>query len=206
MNIEKVEVAKKIFFDMYPGGFDDERMAEIKKKHKIGKMHELTKETLSKELFNNVKDILDSWVKIVTRSSMVSVFEKPKFRDLIKVLSPEEKEILANGLKEFLYGNREFGFQSMVDILSYYKLAKWTILTVAAYYLKPQDEVFIKPTTTKAAINFFEMDCIKYSSKPTYKFYSSYKEEFIKLKNIVGLTNDNAAFGGFIMITALGNL
>lgn len=201
MNKEKLEIAKEVFYNIYPNGFNDEKMADIKKKHPIEKMSNMTRELLQIDEFDNPDKVLDNWILIVKRSSMVSVFEKVKLKDLIKVLNPDEKEILANGLKELLFGNKEFGFQSMVDILSFYKLAKWTVLTISSYYLYPEDEVFIKPTTTKAAIAYFELEGVKYSAKPTYEFYLNYKKEFLKLKKAANVTTDNAVFGGFIMIT-----
>lgn len=201
MNYEKIDIAKKIFYEIYTDGFEDEKMEHVKKKHKTCKMHELSCELFTREAFNRTDDLLNSWVKVVGRSSMVSVFDKPKFRDIVKYMALGEKEILVNGLKEFLYGDKAFGFQSMIDILSEYKLAKWTLLTIVPYYLKPQEEVFIKPTTTKNAISFFELDGVKYSPKATYEFYKEYKQRFLELKKEVGVTDDNAAFGGFIMIS-----
>lgn len=200
MNKEKIEIAKKVFYNAYPLGFEDEKMVEIKKKHRIGKVHQFAIDALKKDSFSNTQNVLDNWVKLINKSSMVSLFEKPKFRDMIKILNPSEKEVIVKGLYEFLYGDLDLGFQLMLEVLEHYKLAKWTLITAAPYYLKPEEEVFIKPTTVKMAIEYFEFDCIKYKPKPTLEFYTEYKKEFLKLKKIVNVTNDNAAFGGFIMI------
>lgn len=202
MNLQKLEEAKKYFLTRYPGGFDDEKMKEIAKKHKPKKMFEMAHEFLTREAFNAPERLLENWVKLVSRSSMVSLFEKPKFRDLCKGLPGPERGLLIKGLEEFLYGNREFGFESMVDLLDHYKLAKWTLVTIAPFYFKPEEEVFVKPTTTKMAINFFELEDLKYKAKPTFSFYENYRKQFLKMKKTVDVTKDNAAFGGFIMITA----
>lgn len=41
---------------------------------------------------------------------MVYLIEKPKFRDAVKAMLFEDKEMLAIGLKEFLHGDEERGF------------------------------------------------------------------------------------------------
>lgn len=200
MNDNKIALGKKKFFEEFPLGFEDEKMLKEKKKHKIGKIHDFAVEVFSRDNFSFTNQIMENWVKIISKSSMVSLFEKPKFRDMVKILTSDEKEILSKGLYEFLYCDREMGFGMMLEILEHYKMAKWTIITTIPYFLKPEEEVFIKPTTVKKAIEFFEFDCIKYKPKPTLEFYDQYKSEFLKLKKIVDVTKDNAAFGGFIMI------
>ncbi len=201
MNVEKLIHAKKRFLEQYPGGFDDPRMDEIRKKHKPGKMHEMALEYFAPECFDNPSQVLENMVKVISRASMVSVFEKPKFRDFAKEAFEEEVMFLTMGLKNFLYGDRETGFNMMEDVLRQHKLAKWTLLTICPYYYKPTEEVFIKPTTVKSGISFFELEGLAYSAKPTYEFYIAYKDAVDKMKKIVNVTDDNAAFGGFIMIT-----
>jgi hypothetical protein len=145
----------------------------------------------------------ESMAKIVSQSSLVSVFEKPRFRDLTKALYSDEKELLSLGLKEFLHGNQGFGFDLMCDLLNEYKLAKWTLLTVCPIYYRPNTEVFIKPTTTKWVIAHFELNDLKYSPKPTYEFYRAYRDQINRMKAETGasLQVGNAAFTGFLMMT-----
>lgn len=140
--------------------------------------------------------------KIVGASSMISVFEKPKFRDLANALGGSEKEHLARGLMEFLHGFQEMGFQMMCDVLGAYKLAKWPLLTVCQEYYNPSVEIFIKPTTVKGVINYFELSGLQYSPKPTYAFYTAYRSEINAMKLLVdeSLRADNAAFCGFLMM------
>ena len=199
----KLKAAEKYFFSRYPGGFSDPAMAEIIKKHKPEKMKKLTQESLAPDKFNNAGEIIDSMNKIISRSSMVSVFEKPKFRDFVKNIREEEKLFLAKGLKEFLHGNQELGFDQMKDLLTEHKLAKWTLLTICPVYYNPKFEVFIKPTTVKNIISFFELEDLKYSPKASYSFYKAYREELNKMKSLTdNLTDiDNAAFSGFLMMS-----
>jgi len=134
---------------------------------------------------------------------MVSVFEKPKFRDLVKAISPGERALLSQGLREFLHGDQASGFGLMTGLLEEYKLAKWPLLTVCPVYYRPDVEVFIKPTTVKSVIEYFELEGLKYSPKPTYDFYRAYREQINRIKKEVdtSLQIDNTAFCGFLMMS-----
>ena len=203
MNRAKLKEAEEKFFKKYPGGFSDPLMLEIVKKHKVEKMNKLAQESFAMDQFENPDKIVDSMSKIISQSSMVSIFEKPKFRDLVKVLSESEKESLSVGLKEFLHGNQAFGFELMKGLLNQYKLAKWPLITVCPAYYRRGVEVFIKPTTVKGIIEYFELEGLKYSPTPTYEFYKAYREQINLIKKEVdaSLQPDNAAFCGFLMIS-----
>jgi hypothetical protein len=203
MNRSKLKEAEKRFFMRYPGGFSDPLMLEIAKKHKAEKMNKLAQDSFAIEQFESPDKIAGSMSKIVSQSSMVSIFEKPKFRDLVKAISDNEKERLSLGLKEFLHGDQEFGFKLMSGLLKEYKLAKWPLLTVCPIYYRPGEEVFIKPTTAKGVIEYFELEGLKYSPNPTFEFYRAYREQINQIKKEVdaSLRVDNAAFCGFLMMS-----
>lgn len=203
MNTKKLKEAEERFLMRYPGGFSDPLMVEMKKKHKPEKMNRLAQDSFSVEQFDDPYGIVDSMVKIVSHSSMVSVFEKPKFRDLIKAIGDSEKECLSHGLKEFLHGDQGGGFGLMCDLLNEYKLAKWPLLTVCPFYYSPDAEVFIKPTTVKGVIEYFELEGLKYSPKPTFEFYQAYREQINRMKQHVTslMPVDNGAFCGFLMMS-----
>ena len=203
MNRTKLKEAEENFFIRYPGGFSNPLMLEIAKKHKVEKMHKLAQESFSIEQFENPGKIADAMCKIVSQSSMVSLFEKPKFRDLVKTMSDIEKERLSLGLKEFLHGDQKSGFELMQGLLSEYKLAKWPLLTVCPVYYRPDVEVFIKPTTVKWIIEHFELVGVKYNPTPSFEFYYAYRDQINQLKKEVdtSLQVDNAAFCGFLMFS-----
>ena len=203
MNITKLKEAEEKFFMRYPGGFSNPLMLEIAKKHKVEKMNKLAQDSFAIEQFESPSKIVDSMSKIVSRSSMVSLFEKPKFRDLVKAMSDNEKERLSHGLKEFLHDDQMFGFELMSDLLSEYRLAKWPLITVCPIYYRPSVEVFIKPTTVKGVIGYFELEGLKYSPNPTYGFYKAYREQINLMKKEldISLQFDNAAFCGFLMMS-----
>lgn len=203
MNRIKLREAEERFYKKYPGGFSNPLMLEIAKKHKVEKMNKLTQDSFAVENFEDPGKIVESMSKIISQSSLVSIFEKPKFRDLAKAISENEKERLSLGLKEFLYGDQEAGFRMMCGLLNEYKLAKWPLLTVCPVYYKPGVEVFIKPTTAKAVIEYFELEGLKYSPKPSFEFYRSYREQINEMKKQVAedMQFDNAAFCGFLMMS-----
>ncbi len=203
MNIDKLKIAEKNFLNRYPGGFNNPEMLVIAKKHKPEKMKSLARESFSRENFNNPQLIIDNMIKVVSRSSMVSVFEKPKFRDYAKMISHDEKVVLSKGLYEFLYENEELGFEMMQDILKMGKLAKWTIMTICPVYFHPLKEVFIKPTTVKGVLRYFEIDDLVYKPTPSFDFYKRYRDIINKMKKNVdkSLYPDNAAFSGFLMVS-----
>ena len=97
---------------------------------------------------------------------------------------------------------RKEGFEGLVEFLDQYKLAKWTVISVILYYFDRQKEYFIKPTTTKNVIKYFEIKDLVYTSKPNYEFYDSYKKILNEMKKNVhnSLSKDNAGFTGFLRI------
>jgi len=199
----KLKEAQEQFFRRYPDGFSDSQMIAITKKHKVEKMKKMAQDSFALEQFASPANIVASMSKIVSQSSLISVFEKPKFKEFVNSISDQEKEQLAKGLKEFLYGDQEAGFELMAGLLGKYKLAKWPLLTVYGIYFRPDEEVFIKPTTVKKIIECFELTGLTYSSAPTFAFYQAYREQIKQLKQRaeVSLQVDNAAFCGFLMLS-----
>ena len=203
MNIAKLKAAERRFIERYPEGFSSPEMLEIVKKHKVEKMKKLAQESFAIGQFESAGTIVDSMIKIVSQSSLVSIFEKPKFRDSVKSMSDSEKEDLSQGLKDFLHGNQSVGFELMTSLLHEYKIAKWPLLTVYPIYYRPSVEVFIKPTTAKGIIEHFELTRLKYNARPTYAFYEAFREQITRMKQEVheSLRVDNAAFCGFLMMS-----
>jgi hypothetical protein len=203
MNTKRLKEAEKEFLKMYPGGFAHPEMQKIAKKHQPEKMAALARESFAKAKFDDHDEIVKSMIKVVTRSSMVSVFEKPKFRDFAKALDSTAKKKIALALKDLLHGKEADGFESLVAILNKRKLAKWPVVTVFLAYYRPKKEVFVKPTTTKGIINYFEVEGLEYNPTPTYAFYKKYRTLINKMKKEVdsSLSPSNAAFCGFLMMT-----
>jgi hypothetical protein len=177
-------------------------MIEMGQKHKMEQRVEFCQINFTLKKFENPAVIVDDMVKIVTRSSMVSLFEKPKFRDYANNSSPGQRFELAEALRQLLHGNEEQGFNSMKDLLTREKLAKWTLLTIIPAYYKPQFNVYIKPTTVKGILNLLEIEDIQYKATPSYDFYVKYRDYINEIKMLVdeSFRSSNAAFSGFLMM------
>lgn len=208
MNKAKLKEAEKKFLMQFPGGFAHPEMVALAKKHKVEKMKKMAEDSFAVNQFENAYNIVEAMGKIVSQSSLISLFEKPKFRDCVKVLSNGEKEHLSQGLKEFLHGDQALGFGLMTGLLSEYKQAKWPLLTVYSIYYRPDTEVFVKPTTVKGVIEYFELTGLKYNSAPTYEFYAAFRDQILRMKQEVhpSLQVDNAAFCGFLMMALAGRM
>lgn len=203
MNLEKLQIAQQDFFLAYPEGFSDPKMQAIGKKHKMPQMIEFAQEQFSEEKFVQPDKILEHWVKLVSRSSMVSLFEKPKFRDFVKSLSQSEKETLTQGLSQFLHGDQATGFKQQIALMKQYKLAKWSLFSILPAYYAPDTEVFVKPTTVKGIIKHFELAELEYKPTPSWEFYKMYRERIQTMKSFVPdeLSPNTAAFSGFLMMS-----
>lgn len=203
MDLKQLRILEDYFLARYPQGFDSPEMAEIAKKHKVPQTKAFVEEAFAEENFFSTPAIIENFTKLITKSSLVSVFEKVKFKDVVKMLSESEKEALAKGIYESLYGSKEAGMGLMIAILAPYKMAKWPILTVLGAYHNAYEEVFIKPTTAKMVLNYFGVTEFKYSPKASYDFYRQYKAFIndLKAQSDPRLHLDNPAYSGFLMIT-----
>lgn len=89
MNLKKLKQAEEEFFNRYPGGFANPEMIAIRKKHKLDKMMELTQDSFARRNFKLPELIVENMIKIVTRSSLISVFEKPNSGTLLAHSHPK---------------------------------------------------------------------------------------------------------------------
>jgi len=203
MNLEKLKIMEEYFFKMYPKGFEDEGLADIVKRHNVAKLTTFAQEAFAKDQFIDSNQIVENMNKIISKSSLISLFEKPKFKDTIKSMSEERKDMLSIGLEEMLHGNYKSGFNIVLEVLERDKLAKWSLISVIPYYYAPKKEFFIKPTTTKNILKYFKIEEIIYKPRPSYEFYSTYKKILKQFKKEVNkkLGDNNAKFTGFLMMT-----
>jgi hypothetical protein len=209
MNLHKLKEAEEAFLNRFPGGFDNlEIIATRVKKHKPEQMIALAQESFSRGDFKYPDLIVQNMIKVISRSSIISVFEKPRFRDFANTLPPHEREFLSSGLEQLLHGNEQTGFEMMLDLLQSEKLAKWSLMTVCQTYFYPQRDVFIKPTTVKGVIEYFELENLHYKPAPSWAFYDAYRSAFLEMKSKLdpSLSPTNPAFSGFLWMTIRGEL
>ena len=204
MRIDKLFELQGDFFARYAEGFEDPELIKIGKKHNIGKLATQAQEAFSETQFGKPESIIQSMILVMSRSSMVSMFDKPKFRDGIGTLSPDERERLADAMFDLLHGDTEKGFNQFLEQLVALKLARWSAMSTIPFYYCPNVNWFIKPNTTKSILNYFEMDKeLIYKPRPSYEFYRDYSAFLDELKGECDprLSTNNAAFTGFLMMT-----
>jgi hypothetical protein len=203
MNLKKLKAAETAFLKNYPEGFEHPEFEKIAKKHRVDQMSAAAREHFAKARFKDPAEVAEQMAKLVGRSSLVSLFEKPKFRDTVRGMGTIERDALVSGLKSFLHGSRRKGFDTLVATLAPHKLAKWSLVTVLPNYYRPQDEVFVKPTTAKGVIEFFELENLTYKPTPTWAFYDGFRTAVFEMKSHVdaSLQPNNAAFLGFLMMS-----
>lgn len=203
MNKKKLKQAEAEFLKQYPAGFHHPDLVAIGKKHKMEQMVELAKKEFARARFKDDLAIAEAMIKVVSRSSMVSVFEKPRFRDVVRGMMATERSLLVLGLKQWLHGKPQRGLEGLVDVLKPHKLAKWSLVSIIPNYFRPDDEVFIKPTTVKGVIECFELKGLQYKPQPSWSFYENYRDAFLTMKSLVDpvLSPSNAAFAGFLMMS-----
>ena len=206
MNKTKLLNCEKEFLSTYPDGFESEDMKRIGKKHNIQKhvdyIHKVCSKKHLKAGLTSYSDVL----KVITRSSMVSVFEKMRFRDACNDFDKHEKLEFLDAVYEIIHGDEKKGFNKLLSIFTPYKLAKWPILTAWKAYYYPHSDVFIKPTTVKKIIVYLELKDIVYSPKASYGFYKKYRRKMKEMKAVIkteSLKPHNPAFSGFLMMTIM---
>ncbi len=203
MNIDKLKMAEANFLLQYPEGFADPGLAPVRKKHNVDKLTEFAQANLTRSHFNRPEHIADTLVKIISRSSMVSIFEKPRFRDFVRSLNSHEKEHLAFAFEKRLHGRaKRAGFEEIVGMLAPYKLAKWSLVSAVPYYFAPRKEAFVKPTTAKGIIAFLEVEDLHYKPTPSWDFYRGYVQLLDEVQKEVhpSLAAGYAALSGFLMM------
>ena len=206
MDWERLSIAEERFFERYPGGFEHPEIVEIAKKHRGNKMTSRAQEVFAPDNFEDSEKMAEDIIKTVTMSSMVSVFEKPKFRDFVRSLPAVKRARLCSHLYQILHGDMEKGFGAYCDALAEGKLAKWTLMTICTFYYKPQEEVFVKPTTAKNVIRYFNIRGLEYAPRPSWEFYTGFRSVILEMRSRVSplLGPDNAAFTGFLMMAMEG--
>lgn len=203
MNLNKLLESESDFLLLHPEGFESESLTIIAKKHKFPQMVEFAHKTFMKSKLKNNNETIDNIMKFITRSSMISVFEKVKFKDVVKSMDNRERKNLVVGVKELLHGDEEIGFNIMVEVLTPYKLVKWTIITAFRCYYTPTTDLLVKPTTTKNIIFSYDLEGVAYKPKPSFEFYQNYRRIIIEMSKQCNetLSPSLAAFTGFLMFS-----
>ncbi|WP_417327240.1 hypothetical protein [Halarcobacter sp.] len=202
MNIEKLKDLEAEFFEEYPKAFEDERLLKLMKKFNPSKLEELSNQYFHKDNFSQPEIVCENFIKIVSKSVVVSFYDKMKLKDAIKDMGMYQKDMFSIALYDLLHGNEKDGYDSFVEILSEYSLAKWTLVSLVPYYMNRKKEYFIKPTTAKNIINYLELKDLKYKPKPSFEFYKGFKKALDEIKKNVpkNLSEENICLTAFLRV------
>lgn len=170
----------------------------------MDKMVVLAQESFAKGNFRRPDQIFENMVKVVSQSSVLSKFEKPRFREVVIALPFEGKKLLAGALEELLHGQEQLGFDAILQVLQGQKLAQWPLMTICQTYYHPQRDVFVKPTTVKSIIEYFELIHLQYKPAPTWVFYEAYRSTLHEMRSKVdtSLSPTNLAFSWFLLLSS----
>lgn len=204
MNILKLKEAEAAFLARFPEGFNDPGMEKVRKSHNVGQLADFARANLTEATFSQPHKFAEVLLKIISRSSMVSRFEKPPFKECLGSLDSIDKRYLAEAFRKRLVGRKKReGFEEIVGLLARHKLARWSLVSAVPFYFAPSTEAFVKPTTAKKIVTLLEIGELHYRPRPDWAFYDGYRKLIQEIKKQVdpSLTPNNAATTGFLMAT-----
>lgn len=202
MNLRKLKEAEAAFLARFPKGFDDPGMEWVRKSHPVQRLAQFTRASVTEATLDQPRKFADTLFTIVSRSSMVSRFEKPLFRRFLESLDSRDKRRLADAFRKRLFGRRKReGFEEIVELFGHHKLARWSLVSALPFYLAPTKEAFVKPSTAKRIVAYLDIEDLHYHARPDWAFYDGYRKLILEIKKQVSpsLTPNNAAATGFLM-------
>jgi hypothetical protein len=204
MNLRKLKEAEAAFLARFRGGFDDPGLALVRKSHNVERLAEFARTSVTEAALSRPQEFADVLQRIISRSSMVSRFEKPLFANFLAALSAKDKRRLAEAFRKRLFGRKEReGFDEIVEFLGRYRLARWSFVSAVPFYFATAREAFVKPTTAKRIVKYLEIESLHYHPRPDWAFYLGYRQLIREIKKHVdaSLTPNNAATTGFLMVS-----
>ena len=77
MNLQKLKNAEARFLELYPQGFSTPELEDRVKKHHVDRLVNFAQSAFAPGTEDDTEATVENMVKLVSRSSLVSVFEKP---------------------------------------------------------------------------------------------------------------------------------
>jgi len=133
------------------------------------------KELLSKEDYKTLSKHLKHFFKSYyngDKQNLTHYLESEKLQDSLN--SDDKKKLFFTALYDILYGENTFEnrFTNWIQSLQKIGQAKWTIATIFLFIVHPNKHMFVKPNTTKNALEICGFGSNNYNSLPSYSFYS----------------------------------
>ena len=203
MNLDKLRRAEAGFLAIYPKGFADPAIQPVRRKHNVQQLVRYAGEALTRERCHRPDAVCDAVLAIISRSSMVARFDKPRFRDFVASLGGDERETFAYAVEQRLHGRRAQGFELMRGMLAPFGLARWPVISAAPFYHAPRREAFVKPSTVKRILAWLEVEDLRYHPTPSWAFYRGFQRLLVAIRREVSpsLSPTNAALTGFLMMS-----
>jgi len=200
MNIEKLKELEDSFFEYYPNGFLDEKLVKVGKIFNTPRFTKMAIDSFEIKNFSDIESICQDFFNILLKSPLISFYEGSTLRNALKSFTNYEKDMLSIYLQDILYSGYKNSFDDFLELLASKNIAKWQIVTLIPYYFAPNNNYFLKPTTTKNIIKYFELENLKYNPKPSLEFYLNYTKQLENMKKHLRkeLRDDNARFTGFL--------
>jgi hypothetical protein len=174
---------KRKFLRFFPEGFRDEDYLDTERDYKW-ESHLRWRESLGAAEFaallkaGHHGEIAARAVRVEQRSrySMIFSFEKMALRDAVK--TEQGARAFAEGLFDFLHGERELQprFEAWVDAVASLprrqtRVLTWPLVTVFGFIAQPEQHMFMKPNTLRAAAREYGFE-LEYQSRPNWRTYS----------------------------------
>lgn len=203
MNLDKLKTAETAFLSAYPLGFDTPGLKEMVKKHDMSRITLFAQNAFSPTALEDIEKATDDLVRLIARSSIVSVFEKAKLRDAVRSMSYGEREDMMGFVRELLHGHEAMGFDGLCGMLFRYGASKWPLVTALRCYYYPDTDLVIKPTTVKNVISHFGLIELHYVTQPNFAFYNKYRSAVQSLRSHTAAPMNSyalAGYSGFLMM------
>ena len=174
---------RRKFLRFFPKGFRDADYLETEREYKW-ESHLRWRESLDIGQFTALlragrqEEIAARAVRVEQRSlySMIFSFEKMALRDAIR--SRQGAHAFSEGLFEFLHGDGEpqARFETWVETVARLprkqtRVLTWPLVTVFGFIAQPEQHMFMKPNTMRAAARAYGFD-LEYRSRPNWITYS----------------------------------
>jgi hypothetical protein len=174
---------RRKFLRFYPRGFRDPDYVDAERDYKW-QSHLRWREALGRNEFSALLqadrhgEIAARAVRIEQRSlySMLFSFEKMALRDAVK--SGRGARRFAQGLFQYLHGDGELQprFEAWVEVVASLprrqtRVLTWPLVTVFGFIAQPQQHMFMKPNTMRAAARVYDFE-IDHQSRPNWHTYS----------------------------------
>jgi hypothetical protein len=173
---------RRKFLRFFPQGFRDEDYVDTERDYKW-ESHLRWREALGRDEFaamlragrHGVIAARAIRIEQQSRYSMIFSFEKMALRDAVR--SPEGAHRFAEGLFAFLHGKDapQFRFEAWVEAVAglprrQTRVLTWPLVTVFGFIAQPDDHMFMKPNTMRAAARAYGFE-LEYRSRPNWRTY-----------------------------------